>query len=73
MKMVVITENGQIQGFAHGSKADHTASHEQKKDRAGLRALPGQEMHEVEVTDEIAKMEDGQEIHRELSKLMKKR
>jgi hypothetical protein len=29
-------------------------------------------MHEIEVTDEIAKMEDGQELHRELYKLMKK-
>lgn len=72
MKMIVITENGQIQGFAHGSNADHTASHGGKKDLAGLRTLPGQEMHEIEVTDEIAKMEDGQELHRELYKLMKK-
>ena len=41
MKMVVVTENGQIQGFAHGSKADHTARHTAQKDHAGLHLLPG--------------------------------
>ena len=73
MKMIVITENGKIQGFAHGSKADHSPRHAAKQDHAGLHALPGQEMHEVEVPDELAKIEDGQELHDGLSKHMKKR
>jgi hypothetical protein len=79
MKMIVITEKGQIQSFAHGSKADHTPlSALQKHDkphagvRGGLLALPGQEMHEVDVPDELAKLEDGQQIHDGLRELMKK-
>jgi len=75
MKMTVITQNGQIQAFAHGSNAEHAASYPAKKDdkpRAGLRPLPGQEIHEVEVPDEVARIEDGQEIHLRLCKVMKK-
>ena len=72
MKMVVVTENGQIQGFAHGSKADHTARHTAKKDHAGLRLLPGQEMHEVDVPDELATVTDGQALHSRLRQLLKR-
>jgi hypothetical protein len=72
MKMIVITENGNIQGFAHGSKADHSPSHEDSKDLAGLATLPGQEMHEVEVPDEVAKLEDGKAIHDSLYELLQK-
>ena len=72
MKMVVITEKGQIHGFAHGSKADHTPSPATKKEHAGLRTLPGQEMHEVDVPDEFAKIKDGKELHDRLSELIKK-
>jgi hypothetical protein len=72
MKMVVVTEKGQIQGFAHGSKADHTVLHTTKKAHAGLRLLPGQEMHEVDVPDELATVQDGQEIYRRLSQLLKR-
>ena len=72
MKMVVVTENGQIQGFAHGSKADHTALHTAKKDHAGLRPLPGQEMHEVDVPDELATVTDGQALYGRLRQLLKR-
>jgi hypothetical protein len=73
MKMIVITENGKIRGFAHGSKADHTGPYATKKNggpHAGLRTLPGQEMREVEVPDELAKIEDGQELHDRLNTLI---
>lgn len=70
MKMIVITQNGKIQGFAHGSTTDHSAPCPDKKEHAGLRALPGRETHEVEVPDELAKVKDDQELHDGLSKLI---
>ena len=72
MKMVVVIENGQIQGFAHGSKTDHTARHTAQKDHAGLHLLPGQEMHEGDVPDELATVKDGQELHSRLRQLLKR-
>jgi len=72
MKMVVVTEKGQIQGFAHGSKADHAARHAGQRELAGLRLLPGQEMQEVDVSDELATVQDGQELHRQLRQLLKR-
>jgi hypothetical protein len=72
MKMVVVTEKGQIQGFAHGSKTDHTVRHTAKKSHAGLHLMPGQEMHEVEVPDDLATVQDGQELYRHLSQLLKR-
>jgi hypothetical protein len=71
MKMVVVTQEGRIVAFAHGSRHDHDYTRAPAaKEAAGLRALPGQELHEVDAPDELARIKDGDELHGHLRKLL---
>jgi hypothetical protein len=71
MKMVVVTEQGQIVAMAHGSLAQHARAAAPTAGSGGLYALPGQKMHEVDVPDDLEAQEDGHKLHAQVSRYFK--
>jgi hypothetical protein len=64
MKMTIVTtDNGAIVGMAHGAATNQI----NKVGRGGLAAGPGQQVREVEVPDELAAINDGEELARRLT------
>lgn len=77
MKVTVITDGkGKLLGAAKGHVAEPDTSKKPgralKEPRAGLRAGPGQKLHEIDVPDKFERMEDPLEFHKELSAQIKK-
>jgi hypothetical protein len=54
-KVTVITDaKGQIQSIGHGHLSEATGR--KHGARAGLRALPGQHLHELDLADDVSKV-----------------
>jgi|SwirhirootsSR3_FD_contig_123_63410_length_958_multi_10_in_2_out_0_1 hypothetical protein len=74
MKLTVITdETGAIVGASQGHAPRTDVKKGEKATtefRAGLMAGPGQRVHEIEVPDELAKVEDPNEFGERLARLM---
>jgi hypothetical protein len=59
-KVTVITDaKGQIQAIAHGHLSEATSRKPSANGfQSGIRALPGQKLHELELTHDVAQIKD---------------
>ena len=63
-KVTVITDaKGQIQAIGHGHLSEATARKQGAKEfQSGVRALPGQQIHELELQHDVAQVKVWKEL-----------
>jgi hypothetical protein len=63
-KVTVVTDaQGQIQAIGHGHLTEATARKRGSKEiQSGIRALPGQKIHELDLADDVAKVKTWKEL-----------
>jgi hypothetical protein len=72
MKMTVITDTkGNVIGTTQGHAKDH-AKPSTEGWSAALVAGPGQQLHEVDLPEEVAKLKDSEELHRQVKTYLAK-
>jgi hypothetical protein len=77
MKLTVISDNrGKLLGAMQGHQVQPDTAQKPgrstKEPHSGLYAGPGQRLHEIEVSDELAKSSDASEFHAKLVAHLKK-
>ena len=77
MKVTVISDTrgkvlGAMQGYAAQPDTTQKPGRSTKEPHSGLYAGPGQRLHEIEVSDELAKIKDASEFHTKLEAHLKK-
>jgi hypothetical protein len=77
MKLTVITGTrgkviGAMQGHSPQPEPTEKPGRPRREPQSGLYAGPGQRLHEIEVSDELAKTKDASEFHTMLATHLKK-
>lgn len=72
-KVTVITDNaGQIHAIGHGHLSEKSMGKSgSSKLQAGLRAGPGQKLHELEAKENLEEIKSWPELHQKVQQLIK--